>query len=109
MAWLLRDGDVLASADVAQSFLARNRGLLGQDGISGALVLPHTKGVHSVGMRFSIDVAWLDRDFVVIDTTTLRPYRVAHPRWRARSVVEAEAGAFDRWGLKVGDRLEIKE
>jgi uncharacterized membrane protein (UPF0127 family) len=109
MAWLLRDGDVLASADVAKSFLARNRGLLGQPGISGALVLPHTKGVHSVGMRFAIDVAWLDRELVVIDVATLRPYRVAYPRLRAKSVIEAEAGAFDRWGLKVGDRLEIKE
>ncbi|MGD0084636.1 MAG: DUF192 domain-containing protein [Acidimicrobiales bacterium] len=109
MAWLLRDGDVLASADVAQSFLARNRGLLGRSGLSGALVLPHTKGVHSVGMRFVIDVAWLDRDLVVIDMTTLRPHRVTYPRLRARSIVEAEAGAFDRWGLKIGDRLEIKE
>ena len=107
---MLRDGDVLASADVAKSFLARNRGLLGQTGVPGALVLPHTKGVHSVGMRFAIDVAWLDQELVVIDMVTpLRPYRVAHPRLRAKFVVEAEAGAFDRWGLKVGDHLEIKE
>jgi uncharacterized membrane protein (UPF0127 family) len=27
---------------------------------------------------------------------------------RARSVVEAEAGAFARWGLHVGDRIEVR-
>jgi uncharacterized membrane protein (UPF0127 family) len=30
------------------------------------------------------------------------------PVWKARRVVEAEAGAFARWGLHVGDKLELK-
>jgi hypothetical protein len=33
---------------------------------------------------------------------------MALPRMRTRSVLEAEAGAFERWGLKIGDRLEIR-
>jgi uncharacterized membrane protein (UPF0127 family) len=39
----------------------------------------------------------------------LRRYSIAWPRWRARNVLEAEAGAFERWELKPGDQLEIKE
>jgi uncharacterized membrane protein (UPF0127 family) len=31
------------------------------------------------------------------------------PRWRARTVLEAEAGAFERWGLHVGDKLELHD
>jgi len=109
MAWLLRDGQVLASLEIADSFVARNRGLLGRSGTAGAMLLTHTRGVHSVGMRFAIDVAFLDKDLVVIDAVTLRRHWMARPRLHARSVLEAEAGAFERWGLKVGDHLEVNE
>jgi uncharacterized membrane protein (UPF0127 family) len=34
-------------------------------------------------------------------------HRIGRPRAGARSVLEAEAGAFGRWGLQVGDHLEL--
>lgn len=73
------------------------------------MLLRHTRGVHSFGMRFEMDVAWLDADLVVLDTRTLRRFSIAVPRRRARSVLEAEKGAFERWGLRRGDQLEIKQ
>ncbi len=73
------------------------------------MLLWHTRGVHSIGMRFAMDVAFLDAELVVLDCVTVKPYRATLPRIRARAVLEAEAGAFERWGLKVGDQLEIKE
>ena len=60
MAWLVRDDKVLGSLEVAEGTAARVRGLLGRDGLDGALLLPHTRSVHSFGMRFAIDVAFLD-------------------------------------------------
>jgi uncharacterized membrane protein (UPF0127 family) len=106
--WLVRDGDVLCSLDVASSFRSRLVGLLGRNGLDGALLLRPAKSVHTVGMRFAIDVAFCDRDLVVVDTVTLRPQRMTRPRRRAKAVVEAEAGAFERWGLRVGDHLEVR-
>ncbi len=108
MAWLLRDGQVLASLEIADTFLARNKGLLGRSGTAGAMLLTRTRGVHSIGMRFAVDVAFLDKDLVVVDTVALRRHSVARPRLSARSVLEAEAGAFERWGLRTGDRLEVR-
>jgi uncharacterized protein len=108
MAWLLREGEVLATLEVAESFTGRARGLLGRDGIDGAILLRPARSVHSVGMRFPIDVAFCDADLVVLATLSLQPYRLCLPRPRARSVVEAEAGAFERWKLRTGDQLEIK-
>jgi uncharacterized membrane protein (UPF0127 family) len=105
--WLLRDGAVLANAEIAGAYAERLRGLLGRSGYEGALVLPHTRSVHTMGMRFAIDVAFLDRQLCVIDCVCLPPWRMSVPRWRARTVLEAEAGAFERWGLHVGDRLEL--
>jgi uncharacterized membrane protein (UPF0127 family) len=33
---------------------------------------------------------------------------MTRPRRGCRAVIEAEAGAFERWRLQVGDRLEVK-
>jgi uncharacterized membrane protein (UPF0127 family) len=109
MAWLLRGGQVLASLDVADGFAARLKGLHGRHSREGALLLRHARGVHSLGLGCAIDVAWLDRDLVVVSTRRLRRHSVALPRMRAASVLEAEAGAFDRWALAIGDKLEISD
>lgn len=100
---------VLASAEVADTHTSRRTGLLGRDDITGAIVLRPCRWVHTLGMRFPIDVAFLDADGVVIKTMQMHRQRVGIPVWRARSVIEASAGAFARWGLRVGDRLEISE
>jgi uncharacterized membrane protein (UPF0127 family) len=109
--WLLRDGEVLAALEVATSRRARRRGLLGRDGVDGALLLERTRSVHTVRMRFAIDVAYCRSGpdgLVVLDARTMMPGRIGWPRLRARCVLEAEAGAFERWGLAVGDVLETK-
>lgn len=108
MPWLVRDGEVLATLEVADSARGRARGLLGRNGIEGALLLRPARSVHTVGMRFPIDVAFVDGDLVVLATVTMRPGRVGVPRRRARAVIEAEAGAFSTWNLQVGDQLELK-
>lgn len=109
MAWLVRDGTVLASLEVAASRAARRKGLLGRDTIEGALLLTPARSVHTLGMRFDIDVAFLDRDGVVKRTARMPRNRIGMPCWTARSVVEAEAGAFARWNLATGQRLEVVE
>jgi uncharacterized membrane protein (UPF0127 family) len=106
--WLLRAGEVLAAADVASTVAERTKGLLGKTGYDGALVIHHTSAVHSFGMKFAIDIAFLDRHLVVIDITELKPWRLTLPRIRSRSVLEAERGAFERWKLRVGDELELR-
>jgi uncharacterized membrane protein (UPF0127 family) len=108
MAWLLRDGEVLASVEVASSLMAKSRGLLGKKSFEGALLLRGTRSVHTIGMRFAIDVAFLSDDLRVIAVTTVARQRLVMPRRKGRSVLEAEAGAFERWGLNAGDQLELK-
>lgn len=106
-AWLLRDGEVLAGLEVPSGVLARSRGLLGRDSVEGAMLI-RARSVHTVGMRFAIDVAWCDRSLTVLATTTLVPFRVALPRRRCRYILEARAGAFEQWHLRPGDQLERK-
>jgi uncharacterized protein len=108
VAWLLRDGEVLASLEVAGSRRARSRGLLGRDGVEGALLLRPCRSVHTVGMRFPIDVAFCDNELQVLRVVTMPRHRLSRLVWRSRAVIEAEAGAFARWGLRPGDKLEVK-
>jgi len=109
MPWLVRHGEVLCTLEVPAGIAGRARGLLGRDGIDGAILLRPTRSVHTLGMRFPIDVAFCDKGFIVLDTVCMAPNRVGRPRLRARSVIEAEAGAFERWRLVPGDQLEIEE
>ncbi|MGH9245213.1 MAG: DUF192 domain-containing protein [Acidimicrobiales bacterium] len=109
MSWLLRDGEVLASLEVAESRPARTRGLLGRRGIEGTILLRPARSVHSLGMRFPIDVAFLDRELRVVRIISMKRWRVSRPVARAHAVLEAERGAFRSWELRPGDQLEIKE
>ncbi len=109
MPWLVSGDRVFASLEVAGSARLRARGLLGRDAFDGALWLPRTRAVHTFGMRFAIDVAYCDADGRVLAIVTMRPWRLGRPRLRARSVVEAQAGNLQRWGIAVGTTLEVQE
>ncbi|WP_431042489.1 DUF192 domain-containing protein [Streptomyces sp. P1-3] len=101
-------GGVRVSLEVAASYRARSRGLLGRDRLDGALLLTPASGVHTFGMRFAIDVAYLDRRMTVLAVRTMRPGRVGLPRPRSRHVLEAEAGALARWGVRRGVRVSVE-
>jgi uncharacterized protein len=109
VAWLVSDARVLASAEVAADRAARRRGLLRRDGLEGAMVLTGCRWVHTVGMRFPLDVAFVDDDGNVVKTVRMERYRVGLPVTKASWVIEAQAGAFERWGLQVGDVVELRD
>lgn len=112
MAVLLQRGRHVAEIELAGSHAARRRGLLGRDGIDGAFLLEPCRSVHTIGMRFAIDVAYCRGSKAdglhIMCIHTMPTRRVGRLHVRSRCVVEAEAGAFARWGLAVGDRMEIR-
>jgi uncharacterized membrane protein (UPF0127 family) len=99
---------VLASADIAANRAERRRGLIGRDVVDSALVLRPCRQVHTVGMRIPVDVVWCDNDGCVLRVATVRPGRITRVVLRARFIVEADAGAAARWGLRVGDVVEVE-
>ena len=108
MTWLVRDDDVLAVAEVAASRRQRTRGLMGRVDLEGALVLRPCRQVHTFGVRFPIDVAFCDRSGVVLHLSCLAPRRMSRLVWRSAFAIEARAGSFERWNLRLGDVVEIK-
>ena len=109
MAWLVVNGQVVAEAAIAASARTRTKGLLGQESSVGVLVLEPAGWIHTLGMRFAIDVAYVDRRGRVLSIKTMKPWRVGIPRLRSRRVLEATAGSFDKWNLKAGDEVDITD
>ncbi|MFE9447066.1 DUF192 domain-containing protein [Streptomyces sp. NPDC006739] len=93
--------------EIATSYRARTKGLLGRDAVDGAMLLSPAGGVHTFRMRIPIDVAYLDRHLDVIAVRTMAPGRLGLPRLRSRHVLEAEAGAMAGWGLGDGARVSV--
>ena len=96
---------------VAETSLSRMVGLLGKKGLdpgTGLLIVP-SQAVHTVGMRFTIDVVFIDRKWKVIHLRPeMVPYRLTSIHWRARCVLELPAGAIAKSSTVVGDDLSIE-
>ena len=108
MGWIVSGSRVLASAELANDQRSRRKGLLGQTSFAGALIIEPCNWVHTIGMKFAIDVAFISRDGNVIKTQRMQRNRLGLPVFGAAYVVEAESGAFARWGLHVGDVIEFR-
>jgi len=94
----------------ASSFIARMFGLLGRRPLESgeALWLDPCASVHTLGMRYPIDVVFLDRDGSVVDTrTALAPRRLAGAR-RARSVLELPPNRLAELGIAPGKRVTLE-
>ena len=100
MPWLVHDGKVLATLEVAtarprpHAGPARARpGRRGAPARSGpARCTPSGCGSRSTSPTATATCS-------VLRVVTMRPNRIGLPVWKARSVIEAEAGSFERWGL----------
>lgn len=101
---------VALSVEIAATRKSRRRGLLGRDRLddASAMLLAPCTAVHTAGMRFAIDVVFLDRQgYAVKVVRGLRPWRIALAAG-GRAVIEMAAGSLS-WGqVLIGDRLYLE-
>jgi uncharacterized membrane protein (UPF0127 family) len=90
----------------------RKRGLLGRtemDADSGIYLVP-CKWIHTFGMKFAIDVAFLAPDGRVVTLHhALRPNRLSRIALRAEGALELAAGRLADTGTEVGDTIELRD
>ena len=95
---------------VADTTLTRFVGLMGRGSLApghGLLIRP-SNGVHTLWMRFSIDVLLLDRDYRVLSAYgDLRPFRVTTINWKASSALELPSGTIVATNTQLGDELHL--
>lgn len=96
---------------VACGFARRARGLLFAPPLRDdeSLLLAPCNSVHTIGMRYAIDVVFLDRGARVLRVVReLMPWRACAQRGAA-GVLELAAGAAARWGLHSGTAVAALE
>lgn len=114
---LKSDGEVISKdAKYINNIIGQMRGLMFKRNIDEnyALIFYFKKkrivDLHMVFVPFAIDVLLLDEDLEIMDTAKLRPWVGYYKSKRKGTyVVEMKAGAVERCGLKVGDRLQIED
>jgi uncharacterized membrane protein (UPF0127 family) len=91
---------------------ARRQGLLGRshlDPEAGIYIAP-CQGIHMFGMKFPIDVAFIDRDGRILAVHhVLKPNRVSRIVFRADGVLELAAGRLKATDTVVGDQVEFRD
>jgi uncharacterized protein len=107
-----RETFVATEATVADSYLRRLVGLLGKTKrwaqLGRGLWIVPSRGVHTIGMMFPIDLIFLSKEKEVVHVEEhLRPFRISAVSLKATSVLELPAHTVYRTGTQVGDRMEI--
>ncbi|HXY48069.1 MAG TPA: DUF192 domain-containing protein [Terriglobales bacterium] len=98
--------------ELADSHWSRLRGLIGREAGAFAqgqgLWLVPCRGVHTLGMRFPIDVVYLTGEGRVLHLESgLRPWRFAPVRRQAATVLELPGNTLLATGTALGDEIEI--
>lgn len=98
-------------SEIARSFCARLIGLLGRRALDpdGGLWLVPSNSVHTIGMRFPIDVVLLNRNSTVVEVhESVRSFSIVWPNFRAKSVLELPADTIAKTATEPGDVLQIE-
>jgi len=106
-------GTVLGEAiEVASTAAQKVKGLLGRECLEDGqgLLFKGCASLHTLFMRFPIDVAFMDKRGKVLKIARgVGPFRLVAAPLKAFYALELPAGAIDRSRTKVGDRLRFEE
>ncbi len=94
----------------ADNFFTRLVGLLKRTnlGPEEALWLMTSRGIHTIGMKFPIDVVFLNKSHNVVGLMSgLAPYRVSAVHFNGYSVLELPNGTIKKSRTEIGDQFEI--
>ena len=96
---------------VAETGLTRIVGLLGERALrpgDGLLIVP-SQSIHTWGMQFPIDIAFLDPDWKVIAMRgDMGPFRMTRIFWKAAAVLELPSGVLASTSTQIGDAMEFE-
>jgi uncharacterized membrane protein (UPF0127 family) len=107
-----RDSLIGDRVTVAETSISRMVGLLRHRGLEAGegLWIRPSSGVHTIGMKFAIDVIGIDKHYKVVKLwPNLVPYRITSVSDKVRSVVELPAGRIANANVQLGDTLSITD
>lgn len=107
-----RQKTVATRVTLAKNFLGRLKGLLGRSGLDsgeGLWIYP-SQAIHTFGMRFPIDVIFLDAQQRVVKTAAgVAPFQICLGGKNAESALELPVGTIERSCTQPGDQIHFIE
>ncbi|MEW5693974.1 MAG: DUF192 domain-containing protein [Candidatus Hydrogenedentota bacterium] len=100
---------LISQIEKADSFLERLKGLMFRSNIDDdyGLWIEPCNSIHMLGMRFSIDVIYIDSELRILKLVkNLKPYRFSFC-FNAHSALETRSGFVAKTGLCLGEKLKI--
>ncbi|WP_458404939.1 DUF192 domain-containing protein [Methanobrevibacter sp.] len=90
----------------ADTFFKRFKGLMGKKEFNEGLLFTNLKdsSIHTLFMRFEIDVYFIDKNKIIYDKVTLKPWKFYNPKKQAEYILETKK---DKLKLKIGDCLDF--
>lgn len=90
----------------ADTFFKRFIGLMGKKDFKDCLIFTNLKdsSIHTMFMRFEIDVYFMDENKIIFEKTSLNPWKFYRPKKQAKYILETEKNKLK---LEIGDKLDF--
>lgn len=91
---------------LADTIFKRFKGLMCVKDFNDCLLFTNLKdsSIHTMFMRFEIDIYFIDKNKIVFEKTSLKPWKFYSPKKQAKYILETKKGKLN---LKIGDKLDF--
>jgi len=98
---------LLEKIEVADTYSRRMKGLLNRDGLStsNGMIITPCKCVHTFGMKFNIDIVFMDKKLQVVGLKRSVKKNNISGVIKAKHTLELSEGMIDTLKINLGDNL----
>ncbi|WP_405294893.1 DUF192 domain-containing protein [Methanobrevibacter sp.] len=91
---------------LADTFFKRFKGLMFKKDFNECMLFSNLNdsSIHSLFMRFTIDVYFIDENMIIYDNVTLKPWKFYKPKKHAKYILETKKNKLK---LEIGDKLDF--
>lgn len=91
---------------IADTFFKRLKGLMGKRDFDDVILFTNLtdSSIHTMFMRFEIDIYFLDENKIIYDKVSLKPWKFYKPKKRAAYILETKKNKLK---LEIGDSLDL--
>ena len=91
---------------LADTFFKRFKGLMGKKDFEDTLLFTNLtdSSIHTMFMRFEIDIYFIDKNKIIYDKVSLKPWKFYKPKKRAEYILETKKNKLK---LEIGDSLDL--
>ena len=109
-----KSDQIIAPLKFANSYFSRLKGLMFKKKLDYILVLKPKKSnfkvfssIHTLFMRFTIDVVFLDKNKKVVEISQVSPWKFFSPKRPAYYILEMKKGSVEKYQIAIGDKLNF--